>query len=195
MQTFVFSFFHLSFCVITEEYVCSPLQATHGRIQVCVIVYLIVCVALYVTVCVTVYVTVCVTVYVTVYVTVCIVVYVTVCVTVYVTVCVTLYVTVCVTVYVTVCITMYVTVCVTVCVTLYVTVCVTVYVTICIAVYVRSKMSWAEDHFSDCIAIVIAFKEWKNAKISGRFDLGGKVSPKNEMLINRQYSTIQCYYH
>lgn len=50
--------------------------------------------------------------------------------------------------------------------------CVTVYV----IVYIRSKMSWAEDHFSDCIAIVIAFKEWKNAKINGRFDLGGKVN-------------------
>ena len=36
-------------------------------------------------------------------------------------------------------------------------------------------MSWAEDHFSDCIAIVIAYKEWKSAKTSGRFDFGGKV--------------------
>jgi len=45
-------------------------------------------------------------------------------------------------------------------------------------------MSWAEDHFSDCIAIVIAFKEWKNAKINGRFDIGGKVSVNMQKLIN-----------
>jgi len=37
-------------------------------------------------------------------------------------------------------------------------------------------MSWAEDHFSDSIAIVIAYKEWKSAKTSGRFEFGGKVS-------------------
>ena len=49
--------------------------------------------------------------------------------------------------------------------------------------YVRSKMSWAEDHFSDCIAIVIAFKEWKNAKISGRFDIGGKVSVNRDKVM------------
>ena len=54
----------------------------------------------------------------------------------------------------------------------------------CVPLYVRSKMSWAEDHFSDCIAIVIAFKEWKNAKINGRFDIGGKVSVNMQKLIN-----------
>ena len=44
-------------------------------------------------------------------------------------------------------------------------------------------MSWAEDHFSDCIAIVVAFKEWKNAKINGRFDLGGKVRIDTQQFI------------
>ena len=73
-------------------------------------------------------------------------------------------------------------VCVCVCVCMCVCVCVCVCVRACVCVYycvtvcvVRSKMSWAEDHYSDCIAIVVAFKEWKNAKINGRFDLGGKV--------------------
>ena len=106
----------------------------------------------------------------------------------YVTTCVTdslctsLYVPLCyITVYATLYIIVFVTTYVTVCVTMYVTVCVTMCVTVCVTVYVRSKMSWAEDHFSDCIAIVIAFKEWKNAKISGRFDIGGKVSVKHDI--------------
>ena len=61
-------------------------------------------------------------------------------------------------------------------VTVHIAVSLLVSLCVSLSLCVRSKMSWAEDHFSDCIAIVIAFKEWKNAKISGRFDLGGKVS-------------------
>ena len=43
-------------------------------------------------------------------------------------------------------------------------------------------MSWAEDHFSDSIAIVIAYKEWKSAKTSGRFEFGGKVGDLSKVL-------------
>lgn len=64
-----------------------------------------------------------------------------------------------------------------------------IHVLMCVTACVRSKMSWAEDHFSDCIAIVIAFKEWKNAKISGRFDLGGKVTANMYVMYFRSQLT------